>query len=105
MCKRYARSPAGRSERDVSRHEKCLGRDHTAAGHRAGVTGLVAADRGGHRGPPGCAGEEAQVDYGEGQRTPLKGLRFETIEAAQAYLDLQGNKCPGRSGVQNDRTL
>jgi len=39
-----------------------------------------------------AAGEEGQVDYGSGptKRTPLKWMRFESLEGAHAYLDRWG---------------
>jgi hypothetical protein len=39
---------------------------------------------------------KVEAGVGHAQKTPLKGLRFETIEAAQAYLDRAGHRpqCP-----------
>ena len=37
-------------------------------------------------GDPDCKGK-VEAGIGHTQKTPLKGLRFETLEAAQAYLD------------------
>src|SRR5260370_28788312 len=44
---------------------------------------------------PRCARSGRYQDYrvGHAQKTPLKGMRFQSLEQAQTYLDRWGERC------------